>query len=252
MNQEPEIRITEEDLKEPEIQISAEETLYEPRPARIIIKEDVIAYLNASTKEYNLQGRGEFWVFLLGRGQEVEKYVGVGTGYQHGVIASPEEVIEKLRPHTERGYKVLADYHNHPHTSVADYQIAGYPAAYATSPSIPSDFDSPIRKAVLDELHQLPYPRIISAYSEEDGGVLMNAFNVLRQPTREEESTVLFEEPIVIHEVPDATGITMLPSKYSNPKKLIEKGIIEPINIQASLNNGGTMEIPNFLQLALE
>lgn len=228
---------------EPVIHISREEVGQEKSSDKIVITEkelrrghgkvqlgeDVYKSICDRTRRYDLEGKGEFWLFLMGRDDTAVQTVEVGRGYQSGVVVSVKEVVEKLRPLVEQGFRVVADYHNHPRQSVLDYRANNRPSEWAVSPSI-SDIISEIYPAIRQQLGQGAYPRIIGTESDEHG-IVMSGFQILRMPNPEEEIAISIKEPVKLMEAPDKNGITMLPAEYTDPKKMIELGIVGAVDI---------------------
>ena len=138
------------------------------RPKDVVLQKELLDRLNDETKRKALAGEGEFWMFLLGKEGQATESVSVGIGHSWGISANPEQVIADLNPWIQKGFSVVADYHNHPQSSAVVYQAYGFPEAYVTSPSdadLDTDANS-VRGLVLSKLKQNPYPRIITAYSK--------------------------------------------------------------------------------------
>ncbi len=175
----------------------------------VIIEEQLLKRLNDETKRKAQAGEGEFWVFLLGKEGKATEVVSVGLGHSWGISANPEQVIAELNPWIEKGYSIIADYHNHPPSSIDVYQAAGFPEVYATSPS-EADLDidaKSVRGLVLSKLNQEPYPRIIAIYSKSQDKVVINAFDIKRGITPDESKMIGFDDPTFVEEEPDELGI---------------------------------------------
>ena len=105
------------------------------------------------------------------------------------------------------------------------------------------DITSDIYPAVIERLGQTDYPRIIGAVSEEKG-VIISGFQILRQPSDAEEKQIEIEEPVYIWEEPDENGITLKPSLYSDPRKMIQMGIVKPVDVVIPVV-GGDITMPS-------
>ena len=244
-NEPPIIQITQDDLEkvqtQQEITINSEELLNNHGQVRL--NEKVFSEICNRTVQHNNENSGEFWLFLIGKNDVADETVEVGIGYHSGVSANTNEVVEKLRPFTENGYKVIADYHNHPKQSVLDYEALNLSDEDAISPSI-SDIESDIYPTVKEKLGQVDYPRIIGTVSEKKG-VIMGGFQILRQPNYEEEKQIEIEEPIYIVEEPDENGITLKPSLYTDPRKMVQLGIIKPVDVLIPVVNSSDITMPS-------
>lgn len=79
----------------------------------------------------------------------------------------------------------------------------------------------------------------------------MNAFNISREPTDAEVREIEFDEPNFVEEEPDELGIQMLASKYVDPSKLDELGIVTPLTIKGIEENRRIIEMQNDLTQAI-
>lgn len=193
------------------------------RPTEVTIDAKVLAELNDRVRHSD----SEFWAFILGKGRIGEQYVLVGIGHKHGVMSSPDQVIQALRPYVEQGLQVVADYHNHPEEVKAIYSAAGFPPEYAIGPSV-ADLRQDISKALQAVLKQSPYPRIIALANGQNQDVLLNAINVLKYPIPEERGGIEFDDP-AFNASEDDGLVQIVGEKYGNPEAMIKKGYIEPI-----------------------
>lgn len=91
------------------------------KPKDVVLQKELLDRLNDETKRKALAGEGEFWMFLLGKEGQATESVSVGIGHSWGISANPEQVIADLNPWIQKGFSVVADYHNHPQSSVAVY-----------------------------------------------------------------------------------------------------------------------------------
>lgn len=196
--------------------------------SEVKIEAEVIDALIEETKNRGLSNMGEFQAFLLGKSGIAELGIHVGISSDERVILNIDEVAMALKPYIEQGYQIVADYHNHPEASVAQYIAAGLPVAFATSPSI-GDIDLEFTKGVQSNLGQAPYSRIIGVYDTSKDQVLLNAFEVVRQYETDEAEGLEFEEPVSV--VDQSTDIVLGKARYTLPNKLISAGLIKPVNI---------------------
>lgn len=222
------------------------------QPATLELPLKFLNSLNKETIRRSQENSGEFWVFLLKSptGQTIS--IPVGRGHSSGVSLHPNRAVNQLKPHIQKGYQVIADYHNHPNQSVSVYEKVKLPEIFATSPSI-ADLqcdENSVRGRIILDLHQKPYPRIIAAYSQERQEVMLNTFNILREPTDIETKEITFDEPNFVDE-PDELEIQLLANKYVNPSKLDKLGIVVPMVIKGVNDDGSVVEIQNDLTQAL-
>lgn len=220
------------------------------QPVELELPLKLLNQLNEETTKHAQEDSGEFWVFILKSADEETISVPVGIGHSWGVSANPNMVVNQLRPHVNQGYRVVADYHNHPNESISVYKEAGFPEVFATSPST-ADLncdERSVRGKVISELDQEPYPRIIAAYSQDTQKVVLNTFNILREPTDAEAKEIEFDEPNFVEEEPDELGIQMLASKYIDPSKLDKLGIVSPLTIRGINEDGSVVEVQNDLE----
>lgn len=210
----------------------------------VVIKEEVYSELIDRTKNKYKSDGGEFQVFLLGKDGAAEKYVEVGIPHKSGVMASSEQIIEKLRSEIDEGYEIIADYHNHTKESVDVYKANGMPIDYATAPSS-GDLDLDVPRQIQTELHQKQYPRLIGLYVEDQDRVIVNGFVVLSELTKDQCDSISFEDPLYEPDEPDDLGITLLPSQYTDPLKLKELGAIQSVNVKSVDDNGQYNQIEN-------
>lgn len=129
------------------------------QPVELELPLKLLDKLNEETANRSKEDAGEFWVFLLELSRKETIIVPVGIGHSWGVSADPEMVVYQLRPFVEQGYQVVADYHNHPNESVSVYKEAGFPEAFAISPST-ADLncgEHSVRGMVISQLDQEPY-----------------------------------------------------------------------------------------------
>lgn len=232
---------------------STEDRAEKPAPKDVVVKEELLNSLNAKTKRKALAEEGEFWMFLLGKDGQATESVSIGLGHSWGISANPEQVVADLKSWTEKGYAVIADYHNHPQSSITIYQAAGFPEVYATSPS-DADLDmdaKSVRGLVLSRLGQNPYPRIIAAYSKEQDKVLLSAFELKRGITSDESKMIGFNDPTFVEEEPDELGIQIHAGIFTNPSKLAGIKAIEFVDIKTVVANGSIHGVTNDLRDAL-
>jgi hypothetical protein len=209
---------------------------------REILEEREVGVKDATLEELNKRTRAsktEFWIFLLGRDNVGESIVEVpGASTSHGIVTSPELVVQSLKPHLEGSdLEVIADYHNHPSDSIRDYTEAGFPAEYAVSPST-ADLRTEIPLAVQTQLGQKPYPRIIALNLPGTETVLLNSMMAIRYPTFKDRDYVEFNRPGFNFEPDDLFEITG--EKKTNPQKMIERGLFQPVSLKVIKANGST------------
>lgn len=213
-------------------------------PKEIVIKQEVINKLKEETKRRSLGEGGEFLAILLSKDGVVCDAVSVGFSAHDRVIgADMETIIESIAPYLLKGLKVTGDYHNHTNENIEAYTAAGYSPSFAVSPSA-SDLDLSYIKGMQEEFGLQSFPRIIGAYLKDRDEVILSGVNILREYSQDEEKQFEIPDPFYVEDEPDDLGIKLLQPTYTNPVKLLELGVIEPIKVNVE-NNGSLAEIPN-------
>ncbi len=212
------------------INIISEEA-FVPPPEDVIISQELINLLEERTR---LSQNDESLVYLLGKSGYADTIVEVGTRINGKVyINDDSDIIEKLKPFFRQGYKIHADYHNHPKTTIDQYKAKGMPVGAATSPST-----TDINISVTDRQKKLGqrHPRIIGIYDDSTSSVIMSAFHIFK-PAPFDPLTLApfeFEGPIQRPEIGKKTklGVTLLPVAFTDPQKLIQMEYIQPVDIK--------------------
>ncbi len=205
----------------------------------VVISEDILKEVATETRKRSINNSGEFLIYILDNGEE-QVSVRVGIGHSFGVSYSPEIAISTLKPYIEKGFRIVADYHNHPPESVLVYKEKGMPGEYAFSPSI-SDVSSNIPYKITTAFKHSNYPHLIGVYLDNTDKTYINGFRYNREPSPEESAAIEFDDPFYVEEEADELGIKLLASKYTDLKNLMELGIIDTTQIKLSSNT----EIPS-------
>jgi len=174
------------------------------------------------TKELAITDDHEFWVYILRNGDDEEKTVEIGIGHAHGLVANPEDVIDTVAPDIESGWRIVADYHNHPQTNVLAYRRLGLDETKANTPSITD----------IDNLKQDNFPRFIGVYLPTTGKVEIAGYKILRDVRIDEIDTVSIEEPAQSVAEKGYLEIKLIGSRYSKREPLIDLGVLSLIKLE--------------------
>lgn len=205
------------------------------------VSSKILLELAEETTVKSKENSGEAFSFILDKeGSQI--ILKVGVGHSWGVAYSSEEAISKLKPFINEGFKVVADYHNHTPESVRVYQKVGMSPEYAFSPSF-ADIHSEIPANVRQELNQEDFPHLIGVYVDTTDNVFINGFRYLRDATVGEEKEIEFDDPFYTETEKDESGIQLLASKYTDPRKSFEKGIIKSTLVLSDLDNDSNIKI---------
>lgn len=199
--------------------------------SEVLISSKVLNEVAEETKARSKEKDDEFLVFILDNGNE-QITTRVGIGHSSGVSYTPAEAINTLKPFIDQGFKIMADYHNHPGSTLKVYDGIGLKPEYSLSPSF-ADLWNDTQTFISRELNQKEYPHLIGIYIPQTEKVHINGFNYIREPAKEEEKDVQFEDPFFIEEAPDELDIQIHASQFTNPAKLLEKGIIKNVTIKS-------------------
>ena len=221
----------------------------------VVLPLKIVSYLeNLTTSHRNTD---EVWFFVLQRdGAEgtSTQLIEIASGRPYSTYADVEETYQRLAGFVSKGYRVVADFHNHPESGFEDYRQAGFPENWAITPSYADLSDTDIRPMIIDRLHQQPYPRIIGGFSTMENRVIFNAFAMVKPLYTSHDITAFKTGDTKVgprgSEPQFLLDNIFLEGEYTDPKKILKLGLIKLLPLVSVADNGVRIEQQNDLETA--